>query len=43
LAGQCIELERRLRDGAADLSSEVENLLTQAGHALEAVRAMLRT
>jgi len=43
LAHECIELERRLRDGtAADLATEVENLLTQAGLALDAVGAMLR-
>ncbi len=43
LSAQCLETERRLREGAAaDLGAEVENLLTQAEGALQAVEAMLK-
>ena len=42
LSAQCLETERRLREGPpADLHAEVENLLTQAEGALQAVEAML--
>ncbi len=44
LSGSCQQTERRIRDGALlDLGAEVENLLTLAEAALQAVEAMLQT
>lgn len=44
LSACCAEIERAVRVGeAADLASQVENLLSEGERALGAVRAMLRT
>ena len=42
LAARCVEIERAVRAGQGiDVAAEVENLLTEVGRALVAVRAML--